>query len=75
MTALLLAEFADSTRLVEAARRAHSAHYRLVDAFTPFPVEGIHEFLDQRRSHIRVAMFIAGITMAALAYGSNIIRP
>ncbi len=39
MTALLLAQFAESTRFVEAARRAKSADYRLVDAFTPFPVE------------------------------------
>jgi hypothetical protein len=68
MTALLLAEFADSTRFVEAARRAHGAHYRLVDAFTPFPVDGMHELLDQRKSHIRVAMFVGGIGMAVAAY-------
>lgn len=69
MAALLLAEFSESTRFVEAARRAHSADYRLVDAFTPFPVEAVHEFLEQRRSHVRVAMFIGGIAMAAAAYG------
>jgi hypothetical protein len=69
MTALLLAQFAESARFVEAARRAKSADYRLVDAFTPFPVQAVHELLDQRRSHIRVVMFIAGITTAALAYG------
>ena len=69
MTALLLAEFADSTRFAEAARRARGEHYRLVDAFMPFPVEGIHELLEQRKSHIRVAMFIGGVAMAAAAYG------
>lgn len=69
MSALLLAQFADSVRFVEAARRAKSADYRLVDAYTPFPVEGVHELLDQRRSHIRVAMFVAGAATAAAAYG------
>lgn len=69
MTAIILAEFADSKRFVEAARRADLAHSRLIDALSPFPVEGIHELLEHRRSHIRIAMFIAGILMAALAYG------
>lgn len=69
MTALLLAQFADSRRFVEAARRAKRADYRLVEAYTPFPVEAVHELLDQRRSHIRVAMFIGGLATAAAAYG------
>jgi Alternative complex III, ActD subunit len=71
MTAWLLVEFPDSRRFVEAARRARSARYRLVDAFTPFPVKGVHELLDHRPNHIRVAMFVAGVAMAALAYGTE----
>jgi hypothetical protein len=71
MTALLLAEFSDSTRFVEAARRARGTRYRLVDAFSPFPVEGIHELLDHRPSRIRLAMFVAGAAAAALAYGTE----
>ena len=70
MTALLLAEFADSTRFVDAARRARRARYRLVDAFTPFPVEGMHELLEHRNSRIRVAMFIGGI-----GDGGDCLRP
>lgn len=69
MTVLLLAEFAESARFIDAARRAQSAHYRLVDAFTPFPVEEVHALLEAPRSHIRVAMFTGGIAMAVLAYG------
>jgi len=69
MPSLLLAEFADSRRFVEAARRARSADYRLIDAYTPFPVEGLHGLLGQRRSYIRIAMFVGGIAMAACAYG------
>jgi len=69
MTALLLAQFTESARFVEAARRAKRADYRLVDAFTPFPVEAVDELLERRRSRIRIAMFVGGIVMAALAYG------
>jgi hypothetical protein len=70
MSVLLLAEFADERRFVDAARRARG-RYRLVDAYTPFPVDDVFELLDHRRSHIRVAMFIGGIAMAALAYGTE----
>ncbi len=69
MTALLLAEFSDQGRFVEAVRRAGSGRYRLVDAYTPFPVDDIVELLEHRRSHIRLAMFIGGGATAVLAYG------
>ena len=42
--------------------------YRPVDAFTPFPVDGLHEFLNVRAHPIRLVMFIAGMTAAALVY-------
>jgi hypothetical protein len=71
VTALLLAEYSDQTRLLDAARRARGARYRLLDAFTPFPVEGMLELLESRRSHIRLIMFIGGVAMAALAYGTE----
>ena len=70
MTGLLLAEFADAKRFVEAARRASG------DAITGwsmrsrrFRSKDVPELLEHRRSHIRVAMFIGGVAMAALAYG------
>lgn len=69
MTALLLAEFSHQGRFVEAVRRAGSGRYRLVDAYTPFPVDDIVELLEHRRSHIRLAMFIGGVATAVLAYG------
>jgi ActD protein len=69
MTKVLLAEFGDSSRFVEAARRARGARYRLIDAFTPFPVDDINVLLEHRGSRIRVAMFIGGMAMALFAYG------
>jgi hypothetical protein len=69
MTLLLLAEFADPRRFVEAARRAREKSYRVVDSWTPFPVEELHVAADHGRSRVRVAMFVGGVVMAALAYG------
>jgi hypothetical protein len=69
MSGMLIAEFADHRRLVTAARRARQAGYRLIDAFTPIPVEGILELLEPRPTRIRVKMFIGGVVMAALAFG------
>ena len=50
MTALLLAEFADSATLCRRGAAARRRALPLVDAFTPFPVEGMHELLDLRPS-------------------------
>jgi hypothetical protein len=69
MTHTVLAEFADQRRFVEAARRAGSSHGRIVDAYTPFPVEELSHVLDHGASRIRPAMFVGGVLMAALAYG------
>lgn len=66
MSKLLLAEFSDSSRFVDAARRA-SARYHLVDAFTPFPIEAVDD-LFKHRSRIRGSMFIGGIATAIFAY-------
>jgi hypothetical protein len=69
MTILLLAEFAEEARFIDAARHVRPTQYRLRDAYTPFPVEGMAQLLEHRRSYIRPAMFIGGVAMAALAYG------
>jgi Protein of unknown function (DUF3341) len=69
VTHALIVAFADAHRLTAAARSAKRQNYRLLDAFTPFPLEGLSELLDMRPSRIRLAMFCGGLAMAALAYG------
>ena len=39
----LLAEFEEHDQLLEAARRAFAEGYRSMDAFSPFPIEGLAE--------------------------------
>lgn len=71
MTAVLLAEFRHAQQLKRAAGLARRRNFRLLDAFTPHHVEGLAELFDLRTSRIRVAMFIGGVGVAALAYGAG----
>src|SRR5262245_26607367 len=57
----LLAEFSDPTELVAAARRAHEAGYRQMDAYSPFPVEGLAEALGFHRTRVPLIVFIGGL--------------
>ena len=57
----LLAEFADVETLVDAARRVSERGFRRVEAYTPFPVEGLAEALGQRKTRISLVVLIGGI--------------
>ena len=56
----LLAEFADSEALLNAARAAYAAGYRKMNAYTPFPLEGLSETLGQKRSRLPALVFLGG---------------
>ncbi len=57
----LLAEFEQPDELVRAAESAHQKGYRRLDAFSPFPVEGLSEALGFRRTRMPLVMFIGGV--------------
>jgi hypothetical protein len=65
----LLAEFASPQDLVEAAEAAHSAGFRRLDAFTPFPIERLSEALGHRPSKVPMLVLIGAILGALLGYG------
>jgi hypothetical protein len=71
MSGFLLAEFSGADKLLKAARQARAAGVRAIDAFTPFAIDGLAQEIDLPRSHVRVAMFIGGVAVAALAYGTE----
>jgi len=60
----MLAEFETPEALVDAVKRTRAEGYRALDAFTPFPVEGLAELLDLRDR--RVPWF--GLIGAALGF-------
>lgn len=70
MTRPLLAEFPDPATLIAAARRMErGAGFAVLDAFTPFPLEELEELVDAPGPRIRLAMFLAGFSTAAFAFG------
>lgn len=57
----LLAELADADALVAAARRAREAGYEGVEAYSPFPLEGLEDALALPPSRVPLATLLGGI--------------
>jgi hypothetical protein len=60
----LLAEFDSADALLDATRRTRDAGFRDIDAFSPYPVDGMAEVLALKRDHR-----IGWITIAGGAFG------
>jgi hypothetical protein len=57
----LMAEFESPNDLVAAAHKAYAEGYRKMDAYTPFPVEGLAEALGFGRTRVPLIVLIGGI--------------
>src|SRR5467141_4270939 len=79
----VLAEFSTPDELLAATRGARQAGYRQMDAYTPFPVEGLAEALDFQRTGLPFLVLLGGIVggvggyvmqywMAAIDYPLNV---
>jgi hypothetical protein len=68
MNGPLIAEFADPNALRTALRLIKGSDHRAIDAFTPYPVEGLAEELDIPPSRIRYAMLAGGLILAGCAF-------
>ncbi|HEX6176185.1 MAG TPA: DUF3341 domain-containing protein [Candidatus Binatia bacterium] len=56
-----MAEFDNPEMLRDGAERAHAAGYRRMDAYSPFPVEGLAEVIGFKRTHLPLIVLIGGI--------------
>ncbi|MCI0354719.1 MAG: DUF3341 domain-containing protein [Acidobacteria bacterium] len=65
----LLAEFDSPTAVVAAARRAHEAGYRKMDAYSPFPIEDLTEAIGFRHSRLPLVVLIGALLGAAGGFG------
>ena len=79
----LMAEFEDPTSLVQATHRAYHEGYRCMDAYSPYPIEELHEALGSHHTRLPLIVLIGGITgciggyllqywVSAIAYPVNI---
>src|SRR5215471_13735450 len=65
----VMAEFESPTAVVEAARRAYSAGYRRMDAFSPYPIEELTEALGIKHTKLPLIVLIGGISGCLGGYG------
>jgi hypothetical protein len=56
-----MAEFDRPDDLLAATRRAYEQGYRMMEAYTPFPVEGLAEALGFRHNRIAAIVLIGGL--------------
>lgn len=61
----LLAEFDDATSLVDAANHAREAGYTEMDAYSPFPIEGLSEAIGFHHSKLPLVV-LAGAVIGGL---------
>lgn len=79
----LMAEFDTPTALVAAARRAYQAGYRRMDAYSPFPIEELHEAIGAHHTRLPLLVLLGGLAgglggyalqywVSAVAYPINV---
>lgn len=69
MSGPVLAEFRDPETLQNAVVRVKQGRHLALDAFTPYPIEGLDQELAVGASRIRYAMLAGGLIVAAFAFG------
>ncbi len=65
----LMAEFATPEQLLEAAHQTHDAGYRRIDAFAPFPIEGLAHAVGFKRTRLPLLVLLAGMVGAISGFG------
>jgi hypothetical protein len=64
----LMAEFSGDKEILAAAKSAYESGYRRMDAFTPFPVDGLAENLGRKKSFVPLIVLSGGIVGGLSGY-------
>lgn len=64
----LAAEYEGPEQVLAAAQAAHEAGYRHMDAYTPYPVEGLDDALGQPPSKLGFVVLLVGISGVLLGF-------
>ncbi len=65
----LMAEFDSPDALLRACHKAREAGYRRMDAYAPFPVEGLPEAVGFERPRLPLIVLIGGLVGAVVGFG------
>src|SRR4051794_7445828 len=58
----VIAEFLHPEEIVEAAQAAYEHGYRMMDAYSPMPIEGLAEAIGFRRNRLPAIVLAGGLT-------------
>ena len=64
----LMAEFDSAQALVDAAKKTHEAGYKKIDAYSPFPIEGLAEEIGFHHDEVPLVVLIGGIIGGCTGY-------
>ena len=64
----LMAEFDSAQALLDAARKTHQAGYKKIDAYSPFPIEGLAEEVGFHHDEVPWVVLIGGLVGGASGY-------
>lgn len=64
----LMAEYKEPEQLLAAAKQARAAGYQKLDAYSPFPVEGLAEAIGFRRNYVAPLVLAGGIIGGVSGY-------
>ena len=64
----LMAEFDSAKELVAAAHKTHEAGYQKIDAYSPFPIEGLAEAIGFHKNGVPLVVLIGGLIGGISAY-------
>lgn len=64
----MMAEFGNENELLEATRKAYDQGYRQMDAFAPYPVEGLAEALGRKKNAVPLIVLCGGICGCVSGY-------
>jgi hypothetical protein len=64
----LMAEYADADGLLAAARQARAAGFSRIEAYAPFPIEGLAEAIGYTKSGVASWTFVGGLLGGVAAY-------
>lgn len=64
----MMAEFESAQELVAAAHKVREAGYKKIDAYSPFPIEGLADAIGFHKNRVPLVVLLGGITGGLSAY-------
>jgi hypothetical protein len=64
----LMAEYETPKEVLRATRQAHRAGYRVMDAYTPYPVKGLASALDLPSTRVPFVVLVCGVVGAGVGF-------